>query len=293
MLGAALSQVDEYHQIVPSGASPEFNVGTLLDSVASLFTMGMMLGLVYTLVSTMAGISVELLLKNQQSVNVAGVLLYSLGAIFNVMLAIAQVHLLPSAKYDNLDRTNADSVIEVGNDSDETIMGHLIHQQENQTPVEDVQWVDWEAMSHTYLRGWELPATWCIMGLMAINGLMIARVMRRYDNIVKIAYTSISNVILYLYAVYIEESRTLSFTLVISFVVINYASYMYQNNKQLYKTPMLEMRQLEIIASAALEDDVEMGCCLFAHPRDHQMSRTSAEAAIHKDVTRMASVSIG
>lgn len=96
MCGAVLSQVDEYYQIQSRAEhDPTHEVvgdgfGLVIDTITSIFSVGMMLALLYTVISVAAGVSCELLLKKQDSANVPNVFLYSFGIFFNLLTSLVQ-----------------------------------------------------------------------------------------------------------------------------------------------------------------------------------------------------------
>lgn len=79
-------------------------------------------------------------------------------------------------------------------------------------------------------RGWSNPIVWAIFMSMSFSGLMVSRVMQKYDNIVKIFCVSVSNFLVYTFAV-VNDGEPLSLIFVFSFVLVSAGAIMYQNEK--------------------------------------------------------------
>jgi UDP-sugar transporter A1/2/3 len=160
-----------------TGLGPE----TFSDYLASIdpkVLLGFALTMVYTVVSTTAGVVNEVVLKSGESFHSSNVKLYFFGVVFNIFALYYQG----------------------------------------------------SSAAGGFFRGWEHPIVWVITGLMATIGMLVAKIMQKYDNIVKIFCVAAANFVVYSYSV-AKDGYPLSAGFIVAFFMVSTAAYLYQREK--------------------------------------------------------------
>jgi UDP-galactose transporter len=160
LLGCMLSQL---------GGSASSAASSSVDVVS---ITGLLLTLVYCMISVTASVYNELLMKTEPSLHLANIQLYFCGVIFNVMGLMFQAH---------------------GGD---------------------------------FWQGWQLQRTWVICSFQVVIGLLISRVMKNFDSIMKIFCVACSNLVVYAASVMLgTQPFTLQF--VLAFFIVTWSGYRY------------------------------------------------------------------
>lgn len=81
-----------------------------------------------------------------------------------------------------------------------------------------------------YFRGWSNILTWCVFFSMSFAGLLVSRVMQKYDNIIKIFCVSVSNFVVYFFSV-LFDSYPISLSFVLAFFIVSGSALDYQKEK--------------------------------------------------------------
>lgn len=87
-----------------------------------------------------------------------------------------------------------------------------------------------QATGGSSFRGWSNPIVWAVFLSMSFSGLLVSRVMKSYDNIVKIFCVSLSNFVVYMFSV-AADGEPLSVVFVGAFAFISLAALEYQKEK--------------------------------------------------------------
>ncbi len=95
------------------------------------------------------------------------------------------------------------------------------------------------ATNSAYFRGWENPIVWVIFCTMSFSGLLVSRVMQKYDNIVKIYCVSVSNFVVYVFSV-AQDGEPLSLAFVVAFFLVSTSAVRYQQEKVRIETETRE-----------------------------------------------------
>jgi hypothetical protein len=214
IIGCVLSQSSTVHSVqqISSSTTKSLTATSIADSTETdmnASALGLILVAAYTLISTSAGVINEVLLKSGVSLHTANFQLYFFGVILNFFALMQQ----------GLNRHNAvGSGSQSHNVNDST---HLHHDKQSFMSVH---------MWQEYFRGWDEPITITIAVLMAISGLLISRIMQKFDSIIKIYCVAVSNLSVYLYLVFIDgQSITISF--LVAFILVSGSAYYYQIEK--------------------------------------------------------------
>jgi UDP-galactose transporter len=78
----------------------------------------------------------------------------------------------------------------------------------------------------TFWRGWGSLSTWFICGCWVSVGLLISRVMKQFDNIIKIFCVACSNLVVYIASVFIG-AQSFDFLFIVAFVLVTTSGYKY------------------------------------------------------------------
>jgi UDP-galactose transporter len=141
-------------------------------AVEELSLAGLVLTLVYCMISVSASVYNELLMKTEPSLHLANIQLYFCGVIFNVVGLMFQ------------------------------------------------------AQGGEFRQRWELQRTWVICSFQVVIGLLISRVMKNFDSIMKIFCVACSNLVVYAASVMLgTQPFTLQF--VLAFFIVTWSGYRY------------------------------------------------------------------
>ena len=80
--------------------------------------------------------------------------------------------------------------------------------------------------SGDFWRGWELPTTWLYVACNASVGLLISRVMKHFDSIIKIFCVACSNLVVYISLVLLFD-QPFAWQFVLAFALVTGSGYKY------------------------------------------------------------------